>query len=103
MEADKEWDEQHSFLTVKVVTDGTFSRHEGFDLAVFGEGNQSLSDLPTFLVPRQETYTVFKSRVVRHSKYPKNRIRLWVLTGRQNKTIRPEARIPENEPPLSTL
>ena len=36
MEAKKrEREEQHLYLTAKVITDTTFSDHEGFDLATF--------------------------------------------------------------------
>jgi len=87
-------------LTAKVVTDETFSRHEGFDLAVFDESN-SPSDLPTFRVLKQETYSAFKSRVAKHFSYSESQIRLWVLVNRQNKTVRPDTRIPETEPSLS--
>ena len=97
----KEREEQHLFLTAKVITDETFSRHEGFDLAVFDERNWPLSDLPTFRVLKQETYSVFKSRVAQHFSYPESQIRLWVLVNRQNKTVRPDTHIPENEPSLS--
>jgi ubiquitin carboxyl-terminal hydrolase 7 len=99
----KEREEQHLFLTAKVITDDTFARHEGFDLAVFDERNWPLSDLPTFRVLKQETYSVFKSRVAQHFGYPETQIRLWVLVNRQNKTVRPDAHIPENEPSLSVL
>ena len=99
----KEREEQHLFLTAKVITDETFARHEGFDLAVFDERNWPLSDLPTFRVLKQETYSVFKSRVAQHFGYPESQIRLWVLVNRQNKTVRPDAHIPENEPSLSML
>ena len=94
MEAMEEREEQHLFLTVKVITNETFSRHQGFDLAVF-------SDLPKFHVLKQETYSVFKSRVAQHFSYPESQIRLWVLVNRQNKTVRPDMHIPENEPSLS--
>ena len=98
----KEREEQHLFLTAKVITDETFSRHEGFDLAVFDERNWPLSELPTFRVLKQETYSVFKSRVAQHFGFPEGQIRLWVLVNRQNKTVRPDTYIPENEPSLST-
>ena len=101
MKAEREGREEDLFLTVKIVTDGTFSRHEGFDLAVFDEKKSPLSDLPTFRVLKQETYSVFKSRVTQHFGYPKSRIRLWVLANRQNKTVRPDTPVPENEPSLS--
>ena len=99
----KEREEQHLFLTIKVITDETFALHEGFDLASFGEGNSPVSDLPAFRVLKQETYSVFKSRVAQCFGYPKNQIRLWVVCRRQNKTVRPDMYIPENEPSLSML
>ena len=85
----------------EVITDDTFAKHEGFDLATFDEKNWPPSDLPTFRVLKQETYSVFKSRVAQHFGYPENQIRLWVLVNRQNKTVRLDAHIPENEPTLS--
>ena len=50
---------------------------------------------------KQENYSTFKTRVARHFNYPENQIRLWVLVNRQNKTVRPDTPIPENEPALS--
>lgn len=97
----REREEQHLFLTAKVITDETFARHEGFDLASFDEKNWPPSDLPSFRVLKQETYPVFKSRVAQHFHYPENQIRLWVLVNRQNKTVRPDTHIPENEPTLT--
>ena len=119
MEAKKrEREEQHLYLTAKVrllpfifvdfpdslskvITDDTFSQHEGFDLASFDERNWPASDLPTFRVLKNETYSTFKARVAQHFNYPENQIRLWVLVNRQNKTVRPDTHIPENEPALS--
>lgn len=119
MEAKKrEREEQHLFLTAKVclvnlscrllfiflsqvITDDTFAQHEGFDLATFDEKNWPPSDLPSFRVLKQENYSTFKTRVARHFNYPENQIRLWVLVNRQNKTVRPDTPIPENEPALS--
>jgi len=117
----REREEQHLFLTAKVsfsifdekdlaandvvqvITDETFARHEGFDLATFDEKNWPPSELPSFRVLKQETYSTFKSRVAHHFNYPENQIRLWVLVNRQNKTVRPDTHIPENEPTLSTF
>ncbi|KAI9510844.1 ubiquitin carboxyl-terminal hydrolase 5 [Russula earlei] len=97
----RERDEQHLFLTAKVITEETFSQHEGFDLASFDEKNWPPSELPTFRVLKTETYNVFKARVAQHFNYPENQIRLWVLVNRQNKTVRPDTHIPENEPTLT--
>ncbi|ETW85794.1 cysteine protease [Heterobasidion irregulare TC 32-1] len=97
----KEREEQHLFLTAKVITDDTFAQHEGFDLATFDEKNWPPSELPTFRVLKQETYSTFKTRVAQHFNYPETQIRLWVLVNRQNKTVRPDTHIPENEPTLT--
>ena len=116
----REREEQHLFLTAKVriaclglsviviylqqvITDETFSLHEGFDLATFDERNWPPSELPSFRVLKTENYSTFKSRVAHHFNYPENQIRLWVLVNRQNKTVRPDTPIPENEPALSML
>jgi ubiquitin carboxyl-terminal hydrolase 7 len=97
----REREEQHLFLTAKVITDDTFVHHEGFDLATFDEKHWPSSELPSFRVLKQETYNVFKSRVANHFNLPENKVRLWVLVNRQNKTVRPDTHIPENEPTLS--
>ena len=86
----------------QVITDETFAQHEGFDLATFDEKNWPASDLPSFRILKQETYNTFKSRVAQHFNYPENQVRLWVLVNRQNKTVRPDTPIPENEPALSS-
>jgi ubiquitin carboxyl-terminal hydrolase 7 len=98
----KEREEQHLFLTAKVITDETFQQHEGFDLATFDDKNWPQSDLPTFRVLKQENYPIFKARVAQHFNLPENMVRLWVMVNRQNKTVRPDTHIPENEPGLST-
>jgi ubiquitin carboxyl-terminal hydrolase 7 len=90
-------------LTAKVITDDTFMQHEGFDMATFDEKNWPQSDLPTFRVLKQENYAVFKARVAQHFQLPESNVRLWVMVNRQNKTVRPDTPIPENEPGLSKL
>ena len=102
MEAKKEEREApYLFMAAKVITDETFSRHEGFDLASFDGTNSPISDLPTFLVRRVMTYSAFKSRVARRFGHPESQIRLWVLVGRKNGTVRPDTHIPMYE--LSAL
>ncbi|WVQ73689.1 hypothetical protein IAR50_003269 [Cryptococcus sp. DSM 104548] len=93
----KEKDEQHLYLTAKIITDDIFSQHQGFDLASFEDKNIPATDLPTFRVLKNETYTVFKSRVAEHFKIPEKDFRLWVLVNRQNKTTRPDVPIHDSD------
>ncbi|TDL18071.1 hypothetical protein BD410DRAFT_806893 [Rickenella mellea] len=97
----RERDEQHLFLTAKLITDDTFQHHQGFDLTSFDEKNWPPSELLTFRVLRQETYSVFKGRVASHFNYQDSQFRLWVLVNRQNKTVRLDTHIPENEATLT--
>ena len=93
----------YPYECIQVISDESFARHDGFDLASFDEKNWPLSDLPIFRVLKQETYAVFKKRVAEHCHYPEHRIRLWQLISRQNKTLRPGIPIPEDQPALSKL
>lgn len=97
----RERDEQHLYLTVKLITEQSFHQHQGFDLATFEDKNWPPSDLPTFRVLKQEPYLKFKARVAQSMELPTDRIRLWVLVGRQNKTVRPDVPIPDHDPNMS--
>jgi ubiquitin carboxyl-terminal hydrolase 7 len=86
-----------------VITDDTFMQYEGFDMATFDEKSWPQSDLPTWRVLKHEDYAVFRSKVARHFQLPESSVRLWVMVNRQNRTVRPDSPIPENEPGLSEL
>jgi ubiquitin carboxyl-terminal hydrolase 7 len=97
----REREEQHLYLTVKVVTDESFQKHQGFDLASFDEAHWPPTELTTFRALKQEPFIQFKQTVAAHFAQPPERIRLWVLVVRQNKTIRIDIPVPESEPNLS--
>ncbi|KAI6041644.1 ICP0-binding domain of ubiquitin-specific protease 7-domain-containing protein [Pisolithus marmoratus] len=101
LQAKRERAEESLFLTARVITDDTFASHEGFDLATLDEKNWPQSDLPTFRVSKQLTYSGLKSQVVTYFVLPVDKVRLWVLVNRQNKTVRPDAPIPEDCPSLT--
>lgn len=97
----REREEQHLYLTARVITDKTFSNHQGFDLATFDDKNAPASyDLASFRVLKTDTYAAFKTIVAQALHFPESNIRLWVLVNRQNKTIRPDTHIPEDEATL---
>ncbi|KAG8902957.1 hypothetical protein FRB99_003895 [Tulasnella sp. 403] len=82
----REREEQHLYLTAKVISDKSFQEHQGFDLATFEDKNWPPSELSTFRVLKLEPYLTFKGRVAKHFNIPEQHIRLWVLVNRQNKT-----------------
>lgn len=97
----REREEQHLYLTTKIITEDTFRAHQGFDLATFEERNLPASELPSFRVLKSESYLTFKARLAQEYNLPENSFRLWVLVNRQNKTVRPDTVVPENDPSLT--
>jgi ubiquitin carboxyl-terminal hydrolase 7 len=97
----REREEQHLYLTTKIITEETFKTHQGFDLATFEERNLPASELPSFRVLKNEPYITFKQRLAQEYSLPDNSFRLWVLVNRQNKTVRPDTVVPENDPSLT--
>jgi len=91
MEAKKEERENpHLFLRAKVITDETFSHHEGFDLVSFDWMNSPISNLPTFCIHKKMTYSTFKSRVAQRLGCSECWIRILVLSDRQNRMAQPD-------------
>ncbi|KAH7100498.1 hypothetical protein BKA62DRAFT_706491 [Auriculariales sp. MPI-PUGE-AT-0066] len=77
-------------LTVKVVTAEAFANNNGFDLVNFHVARGSITELPRFVVPKTETYASLKQRIAREFGMPVEQMRLWNLSRRQNKTVRPD-------------
>ena len=97
----REREEQHLYLTVKLITEDTFKSHQGFDLATFEERNLPATDLPSFRAKKDEPFLDFKKRIATQYKLSDQDIKLWVLVNRQNKTVRPDTVVPEDDPSLT--
>lgn len=97
----REREEQHLYLTTKIITENTFRAHQGFDLATFEERNLPASELPSFRVLKSEPYLTFKARLAQEYGLADVQFRLWVLVNRQNKTVRPDTVVPENDSALT--
>ncbi|KAE8245144.1 hypothetical protein A4X13_0g6070 [Tilletia indica] len=97
----REKEEQHLFLTAKVITEDTFRKHQGFDLATFEDRTLPPTELPSFRVHKADPFLSFKGMLSQQFNLPEDQMRLWVLVNRQNKTVRPDTVIPENDPNLT--
>ncbi|EPS37721.1 hypothetical protein H072_8604 [Dactylellina haptotyla CBS 200.50] len=85
----KEREEQHLYMLVKVVTNDQFKAHQGFDLASWDY--QGLPDAPKHhRVLKASTVKTFLNTVASDLKQPPEKLRLWVMVNRQNKTVRPD-------------
>ena len=99
----REREEQHLYLTAKVITDDTFRKHQGFDLASFDDRSGPASQVISMRVAKNRPYVEFKTEICNQYKLNTEDVRLWVLVNRQNKTVRPDAVVPEEDRTLSRL
>lgn len=100
----REREEQHLYLTSKIITDDTFRKHQGFDLAAFDDktgGMPASTGIIAMRVAKNQPYTDFKSQLCHELRLHTEEVRLWVLVNRQNKTVRPDAAVPEDDSTLS--
>ncbi|CAG8620867.1 1600_t:CDS:10 [Paraglomus brasilianum] len=77
-----------------VISDESFKNHQGFDLANFDERHPS-TEVTHLKVLKTEPYQAFKQKLAEQRDIPPERMRLWVLVNRQNKTVRPDTPVPE--------
>ena len=78
------------------MTAEEFKNHQGFDLVNFEDRQYPLSDILTHEIPKSLTFGTFKANISQIFNVPPERVRLWVFANRQNKTIRPDAAIPDS-------
>jgi ubiquitin carboxyl-terminal hydrolase 7 len=83
---------------VQILDDTRFRQHQGFDL-----DELLLSQEPTFQIPKNETISALKLCVSKCFGFAESQFHLWVHVDRQNKTVRPDTRVPEDDPTLSKL
>ncbi|PVF96522.1 cysteine proteinase [Serendipita vermifera] len=94
----KEIEEQKRYLTITVVTEQNFRQHEGFDLVTFNNNrNYPPSELQTVRVLKEEQFSELKTQVAQQANVPLENMHLWSMIHRQNRTIRPEAPIKNDD------
>ncbi|CAO3595063.1 unnamed protein product [Absidia cylindrospora] len=94
---DKE--QQHLFMPALIVTDESFKNNHGLE---FIDTNSDASKVDTACyrrtrVRRKQSYSEFKKELASELGLQSNHIRCWLLANRQNRTIRPDAPIPDHE------
>lgn len=84
----------------QIITDETFASHQGFDLATFEDRFLPMSELLSLRVPKAQLFVDFKAELVDRLGLQGD-VRLWVLVNRQNKTVRPDAVVPDTDLTMS--
>ncbi|KAI8905738.1 cysteine proteinase [Powellomyces hirtus] len=83
----KEREQAHLYTSVKVLRDQDIAEYPGFDLWNFANGPNPSA---TFKVARADTFGMFREQVASQLNLKPEGFRLWNMTGRQNKTVRPD-------------
>lgn len=86
----KEREEQHLYLTARVVTEDTYRAHSGTDLATFESPDKDPGAARSYRVLRNSTIQDLASRVGQDIGHDPRVLRFWYMVNRQNRTIRPD-------------
>lgn len=101
----KEREEQHLYRWIKAVTPASFQAHNGFDLTSFDAAStQTTETTPAapkmYKVLRTATMEQVTEIIAKDLGHDPAKVRLWLMVGRQNKTIRPDQPIMDLRPTL---
>ncbi|CAO3672198.1 unnamed protein product [Umbelopsis vinacea] len=91
----KERLEMHLYMKTCIITDDTFKKYQGFDLASFDEKAGESPAYLSYRTRKEDTLESFKAALCESLNVPYDHIRLWILVNRQNRTVRPDAPILE--------
>lgn len=86
----KEREEQHLYMNVGVISDDTFKHHHGFDLTSPDLKPEDPAASKAYRVLRATTVGDFIKQLAEEKELPAERLRLWAMVNRQNKTTRPD-------------
>ncbi|KAJ3058009.1 hypothetical protein HDU98_005868, partial [Podochytrium sp. JEL0797] len=92
---DKE--EQHLYFNVKYITDEDVMQHRGFDLCNLDDKALPLSAVRVLKAKREEKFGVFREQLAQALGVPVQKVRVWTMVNRQNKTIRVDSMINDDE------
>ncbi|KAI5780859.1 hypothetical protein EDC01DRAFT_257890 [Geopyxis carbonaria] len=92
----KEREEQPLFLQVKAVSDRQFKAHQGFDLVDWSDKDGRPESAPLCIRFRKaSTIRDLKIELARHFEANPEKVHLWLMVNRQNKTVRPDQPLSE--------
>ncbi|KAJ3075107.1 hypothetical protein HDU98_009176 [Podochytrium sp. JEL0797] len=91
----KEKAEQHLFINVKVLLESDVHKHRGFDLCNFDHKAYPLTPVQQKRLRKEVTLAQLKEEVAQEIGVDVGRLCVWVMVGRQNKTVRPDTLLTE--------
>ncbi|KAA8574255.1 hypothetical protein MFRU_001g00100 [Monilinia fructicola] len=90
----KEREEQHLYLTVRVITNETYAAHSGHDLTLFDRSyDEDPAAAKSFKLLKKCTIGELIKIIAEDCRVDPRRLRVWCMVNRQNKTTRPDVPI----------
>ncbi|KAI8331821.1 hypothetical protein EDC96DRAFT_548710 [Choanephora cucurbitarum] len=93
----KEKEEQHLYLKALIADDDTFRANTSFDFANFDEKDNCVY---VHKVKKTQTFGDFKKEVADKIQLPPSEFRFWIMVNRQNRTVRIDMPISEEDDKL---
>lgn len=79
------------YLQAQVIENSHFKAHEGFDLATWDEADgEPASNARVYKVLKASPFRELVNQVAADLGETPDRVRLWSMVNRQNKTVRPD-------------
>lgn len=86
----REREEAHLYLWAKVITEDTFRAHAGTDLTHFDGRADDPATARPYKALKSMTVKEFAARVGEDTGKDTRKLRFWCMVNRQNKTVRPD-------------
>ncbi|KAI9256173.1 hypothetical protein BY458DRAFT_519583 [Sporodiniella umbellata] len=93
----KEKEEQMYYMKTFLATRESFQSNLGFDFTDFDERNATQNNILISRVRKDQTFGEFKADIAHWRGISENEFRLWLLVNRQNRTVRLDLPISDDE------
>jgi ubiquitin carboxyl-terminal hydrolase 7 len=93
----KEKEEQHLYMKTLIASDDTFKANTGFDFVNFEEKDAIENRLIVTRVRKDQLFGDFRQELAENIGLSSTDFRLWLMVNRQNRTVRIDMPIPDEE------
>ncbi|KAI9350734.1 cysteine proteinase [Obelidium mucronatum] len=99
----KDKEEQHLYFNAKYITDDDIQKHHGFDLCNLDDKSLPLSQVRSIKVKKDTKFSAFKQQLAEDLAVPVQKIKVWTMVHRQNKTIRVDTLITDEDKSIEQI
>ncbi|CAO3673657.1 unnamed protein product [Rhizopus microsporus] len=93
----KEKEEQMYYMKILLATDESFRSNRGFDFTDFDERHAAHNKILVSRVRKDQTFGQFRAEIAQWRGLPETHIRFWLMVNRQNRTVRADMPIHDDD------